>query len=57
MFYVHVIKVLWGPRVAASPGTSLKDRMDLKDRLEPPACRSSRPQPKRRKGGEGARIA
>jgi hypothetical protein len=34
--YVHVIKVLRGPRVAASPGTGAKYRMELKDRSEPP---------------------
>jgi hypothetical protein len=39
-------------RVTAPPGTRVKDRTDLKDRLEPQACRSSRPQPKNKKRGE-----
>jgi hypothetical protein len=41
------------PRVAASPGTRVKDRTELKDRSEPPACRSSRLQVKNKKRGGG----
>jgi hypothetical protein len=40
----------------ASPGTRVKDRTELKDRLAPPACRSSRPQPKRRKKKGGGSL-
>jgi hypothetical protein len=53
--YVHVIKVLLTTASCgmASPGTGVKYRTELKDRLEPPACRISRPQPKKKKmGGE-----
>jgi hypothetical protein len=43
------------PGVTASPVTRVTDRTELKDCSEPPACRSSRPQPKKKKGGGGER--
>jgi hypothetical protein len=47
--YVHVIKVF---SMTAGYGISQdqgKDRTELKDHSDPPACRSSRPQPKKKK--------